>query len=123
MRRLQLASILVVALLVGAWTNGALYDVVPQYGRVAFGSISGTSAGTANTVITLSGRRRVIICTNSLNTEHVLTYDGSNWLFLPASSSVAVDLSASGLTFAHGKVIGIYYLSAPASGSIACTAH
>ncbi len=123
LRRFSIVAVLAAALFAAAWTSGALSDVVPQYGRLAAASVTGNSAGTANTIITTSGRRRLVMCTNSLNTETILTYDGANWLFLPASSGVAVDLSASGLTFAHSKVIGIYYLSAPGSGSIACTAH
>lgn len=100
-----------------------LYDATPQYGLVGHAGVTGTTAGGANAIVTLTGRRRIIVCTNSLNTETVLTYDSASWLYLPASTSAAVDLSASGLTFADGKVIGIYYLSDPSSGSIACTAH
>lgn len=112
------------ALLLGAWTSGALDTSTPQYGRLAAASVTHSSAATADTVLTLTGRRRIVVCTNSLNAETILTYNGANWLFLPASTGVAVDLSASGLTFADAKVIGIYYVTgAPATGSIGCTAH
>jgi hypothetical protein len=117
------AGLFLVALSIVGWTAGALDTSTPQSGRLAFGSVTGTTAGTANAILTLSGRRRIIICTNSLNTETMLTYNGANWLPLPAGVGVAVDLSASGLTFADGKVVGVYYQAAPASGAIGCAAH
>src|SRR5688572_17058298 len=104
-------------------TTPPFYDATPQYTLLGHASVTGTTAGTANTILTLSGRRRIVVCTNSLNTETVLTYNGANWIFLPVATSTAVDLSASGLTFGDGKVIGIYYVTDPSSGSIACTAH
>jgi hypothetical protein len=117
------AAFVVVACLLGAWSAGALDTSVPQSGRLAFGSVTGTTAGTANTILTLTGRRRIVICTNSLNTETMLTYNGANWLPLPAGVGVAVDLSASGLTFADAKVVGVYYQTVPTSGAIGCAAH
>ena len=116
------ALALVAAGLLMAAATSPLYDATPQSGRLAFGSVTGTTAGTANTILTLTGRRRIVICTNSLNTETMLTYNGANWLPLPAGVGVAVDLSASGLTLADGKIVGIYYQSAPGSGAVGCTA-
>jgi hypothetical protein len=118
-----IAGLFALALVLGAWTPGSLDTTTPQYGRLAAASVTGTTAGTANTIITLSGRRRIVACTNSLDTETILTYNAANWLFLPAGSSVVMDLSASGLTFADAKVVGVYYLTVPTTGSIACTAH
>ena len=115
------AVVLLAGILMAA--TSPLYDATPQYGIVGHAGVTGTTAGGANTIMTLTGRRRIVVCTNSLNTETVLTYDGANWVFLPASGSVAVDLSAAGLTFGDGKVIGVYYVTDPSSGSIACTAH
>lgn len=117
------AAILAVAIVFGAWTAGALDTSTPQYGRVAAASITATGP-TGATVLTLSGRRRLVVCTNDLNQDTVLTYNGANWIYLPSSTGVAVDLSASGLTLAADKIVGIYNLgSVPTDGSIGCTAH
>ena len=124
MRAGGIVAAIAAAVIMGAWSQGALDISTPQYGRLAAASVTASSAGTANTVITLSGRRRIVVCTNSLNAETILTYNGSNWIFVPSSTSVAIDLSASGLTLSDSKVVGVYYVTgAPASGSIACTAH
>lgn len=118
-----IAGLIALAFVLGAWTPGSLDTTSPQYARLAAASVTASTAGTANTILTLTGRRRLVVCTGSLDTETILTYNGANWLFLPAGASVAVDLSASGLTFADSKVIGVYYLVAPTTGSISCAAH
>lgn len=118
-----LVAIIACAVIGSAWSPGAFDTSTPQYGRLAAASVTHSSAGTADAIVTLTGRRRIIVCTNNLNQDTVITYNGSNWVFLPAATSIAVDLSASGLTFADGKIIGIYYLVQPTTGSVGCTAH
>lgn len=99
------------------------YATTPQTARVAFGSVTASTAGTANTVLTVSGGRRILVCTNSLNQETELTWAGSDFLYLPASSSVAVDLGTNGLQAANGVVVGVYHLGvAPTSGKLGCSA-
>lgn len=124
-RALQIVSVATLAVLLGAWSQSAIYDFTPQMGSVvAFGSVTGTSTGTANTLLTLSGKRRVVTCSSNLNADMVLTYNAANWLYLPAGQSVSVDLGASGLNFADAKVIGVFRNSGAAtSGNIACSAH
>lgn len=124
MRRLSIALVVVLAALAGAWSPGQLDTATPLHGRLAFGSVTGTSAGTANTIITTTGRRRVVICTNNLNADMVLTYNGADWAFLPSAVGIAIDLGASGLTLADNKAIGVYRSSGAATaGSVGCTAH
>lgn len=100
-----------------AWTSGALDTASPQIGAIAYSDVDGTNIATSDTVITLSGRRRIVIITNSLNAAVMLVYNGADLMRVPAATGVAIDLSASGLTFADSKTIKVYHLGSAPTGS------
>lgn len=100
----------------------ALTEISPQYNRLAFGSVTGTNAGTANAIITLNADRSILQVVNSLNSDTSLTYGGVEYWRLEAGDSFIIDLRPSALKLLATKVIGIFYNVVPTSGSIRVTA-
>lgn len=122
MRRYSLILALLAAL--GAFAAAdPLYNATPQTGSIAYSAVDGTNLATSDTVITLTGRRRILLVTNSLNAAVMLTFNGADFISLPAATGIAIDLSASGLTLA-ASAIKVYHLgTAPTvSGFLSITA-
>lgn len=95
------------------------YEISPVPGSLAFGSVTGTTPGTANTIVTTTSDHKIVLVLNSLNADVMLTYNGSDWVPLPAGTPFSVDMSPNERCLRAGKIIGIYYLaSAPTSGRI-----
>jgi hypothetical protein len=101
------------------------YETLPDTSRTAFGSVTGTNAGTANTLLALTNDRRILVLVNSLNQDIVITYtphggavkDG--YLYLESNDNLVIDFETSGLRAKSGGVFKAYYSgSAPTSGSI-----
>ncbi len=102
----------------------AATKIYPQYGRLAFGGVTGSSAGTANAVATLTRDRYIVYVVNSLNQEVSITYDGVEIArFETTDRAMVIDLRTSGLKMESGKIIGVYHQGvAPTGGSIRVTA-
>lgn len=99
------------------------YRIVPQYAELAFGSVTATTAGTATTISTLTRDRRAIVIVSNLNTEVMVTFGGADFVHIPASGTVALDLGSNALSFAKDVILGVYHRGvAPASGRIGITA-
>lgn len=100
----------------------SLTEISPQYGRLGFAAVTGTNAGTANTIITLNADRSILQILNSLNTDVSITYNGVEYWRLEANDSFIVDLRSNGLKLGSGKIIGIFYNTVPTAGTIRVTA-
>lgn len=124
MTRAQWLLAALVLAFVGMGAAGPLnYSAAPQTGRLAAASVTHTTAGTADTVKTFTGGRRILLCTNSLDKETELTWAGADFIYLPAGTPFSIDLGASSLAAANNVTIGIYHLGVqPTTGSIACSA-
>lgn len=101
-------------------------NVVFQYARTAAASITAgnSSAGTALTIMTLSGATKIVAILNSLNQDVSLTYNGTEVSrFESGDGGLSFDLDTNGLQWASGAVIGIFHNgTAPSTGSIRITA-
>ncbi|MDE2255577.1 MAG: hypothetical protein KGL42_15110 [Betaproteobacteria bacterium] len=98
-----------------------------QTGRLAFGSVTPTTAATAATLLTITGDKSLLVILNSLDTDCSLTYNGSGtaveFIRLEAGESTVLDLNQAGKFMRSAKVIGAYNNgSAPTAGSIRVTA-
>lgn len=93
-----------------------------QYGLLAFGSVTGTSLGAANTVLTSDRKRRSIQISNSLNGDAVIAIAGANFLLVRSGSDARIDLNAMGLCLDASVVVAVYCPGgAPASGNLGIT--
>lgn len=99
----------------------SLTEIAPQYATLGFAAITGTSAGTANTIITLNADRSILQVLNSLNTDVSLTYNGVEYWRLEANDSFIVDFRSNGLKVVSGRIIGIFYNTVPTAGTIRVT--
>ncbi len=99
------------------------YSATPQFGLVAYTAVTHTTAATADTIITITSPKRVVVVTNSLDKEVYLTWAGVKSFYLPALTSIALDFGTNSLQAANGIVIGVYHLGvAPTVGNIAVSA-
>lgn len=88
-------------------------------GRLAFGSVGAGYAA----LLTTPQNVRMLIITNSLNTECVVSFNGgtTDHLYLPANQGVSLDFGSNWLN--HNGTISVKHNgSAPASGAIAAFA-
>lgn len=93
--------------------------VTHQSVRLAFGSVTATTAGGANTLLTLTRCATILSVYNSLNQDVWITKNGVNWVPLPAGQSFCEDLHANANRHIVGDVFGVYRAaSAPTSGMI-----
>ncbi len=122
-------AILIALLFVGAGNSLApanaatFYSATPQFGLVAYTVVTHTTAATADTIITITGNRRIVVVTNSLDKEVYLTWAGVKSFYLPAATSMSLDFGTNSLQAAAGIVIGVYHLGvAPTVGNIAVSA-
>lgn len=91
----------------------------PQLGTLAYGSISGTNAGTANTVATLEASSRMLAIKNDTDVSLGFTYNGETFIYLPAGQGMVVDAAANNLSFNGARVVGVHRDgTAPASGRV-----
>jgi hypothetical protein len=91
--------------------------VVPERGHLAFGAITGNSAGTANTVLTLAKDATVIAVENWSDKPLMLTRAGVDWKIIPADQFRVFDLKANHVARAAATVLGVYQLDgAPTRG-------
>ena len=96
---------------------------LPQFGEVAFGTVTHTTAATADTILTLTGPRRILLVTNSLDKEVYLTWAGVKKFYLPALGAISIDFGTNSLQANDAVVIGVYHLGvAPTVGRIAISA-
>ena len=83
-------------------------------GSLAFGSVTNAYQAISGTI---AGRGIILVVTNSLNTEGLLSLDGTNdFCYLPAGQGVVLDLSANDGEFSGA--IYYKYVAAPGSGRI-----
>jgi len=103
---------------------GPFFDVTQQYGELAYTAVTHSSAGTADTVITLSTDKRLVTIVSNLNVEVMVTKNGANFAHIPATSAVSFDLGTNNFCYAKGTVFGVYHRgTAPTtSGRIGITA-
>lgn len=87
-------------------------------GRLAFGAVG---AG-YSTLLAATGSVGILIISNSLNTETVISLDNgtTDFLFLQAGASLTVDFSANDMCFS-GTIRVKHNGAAPASGNIAAS--
>lgn len=98
---------------------GPTKEFSPQAAQLAYGSISGTNAATANTLLTLSRYARLLIIKNDTDVTMGVTYNASTIWYLTAGASLVIDGAISGLSFNGGRVIGVHRDgSAPNSGRV-----
>lgn len=123
-KRYALLALLFVSGCIGQATAATYFaTATPQFGELAYTSVTHTTAATADTVITISGPRRVLIVTNSLDKEVYLTWAATKKFYLPASTSMTIDLGTNTLQANDAVVIGVYHLGvAPTVGRIAASA-
>lgn len=95
-------------------------QTAPDGGFLAFGSISGTTASTANAVVTTTAERSVLDITNSTDVDIKLVVGGVDTnLILKAGASRLFDLQSALRRIDGGTVIGVYRRSTgPASGEV-----
>ena len=93
--------------------------ITVQTANIAAASVTASAVGSANAIATLSAEKVLCIVTNSLNQPVWLSYNAANWVWLPASTGFAIDLSAANRRMLSGKVIGIYHDgAAPTTGKL-----
>jgi len=91
----------------------------PQISALAFGSVTGTTPATANTVLTATRERVILVVENTTDADLVLTVDGDDLFVIRTASAKVIDLGCNGLKINLGEVIGVYRRSgAPTSGEI-----
>jgi len=101
----------------------SLVSIDPQFASLAFGAVTGTSAGTANTILTLNADRSILQVINNLDANVGITYKGVQKWELPSYSSFVLDFATNGLKMDSAAVIGVFYLvGAPTGGTINATA-
>jgi len=102
---------------------GPFYDITPQYGKVAYSTVSHSSAATADTIITTNAPKRQLTITSALDQDVIVTYNGADAWYVPANSILAVDLGGNNFQTKVSIAIGVYYVSvAPTAGNISVTA-
>lgn len=93
--------------------------VTHQFNSLAFGSITGTTAGTAIALLTLTKEARILSFENTTNLEVIVTRDGTDFWRLKASTgAISLDVSAAGGVYRAGEVFGVYAASTPGSGLV-----
>lgn len=104
-------------LVAAAGVNGA---VAPDVGALGFAAVTGTTAGTANTVTTTTKERRALWYDNAMDADVVLTVGGiTTNLIIKASRNGVLDLQSALVGIGAAQVIGVYRRSgAPTSGEI-----
>lgn len=91
---------------------------IPESSELAFGAITGTSAGTANAVLTLVNDAVNIGFENTTDVQLVVTLDGVQKKRVPAGSFRVFDLGTNGSRLAAGTVVGVFRAAgAPTSGT------
>lgn len=100
------------------------YNVVPEQSELVYSSVTATTAGTANAILTLGRDRRIILISNNLNTETMITLNGVNYLALPSNTSHSLDLGTNSMSFLKGSIVGVYHrgVAPTTSGRISVTA-
>ena len=92
---------------------------VPQSSTILASAITGSTAGTANTVITLSGDKTFIYIKNTLNKRVNLTIGALHWLALDNNESGAIDLGSNAKKILSGQAIKVFYETVtPDKGSL-----
>jgi len=88
-------------------------------GTIQFGGISGTYATIQSSV---QGRGVIVVIVNSLNTSTIVSLDGgtTDFIELPAATSLSLDLGANGAEFSGTISVKQGAAGAPASGFISC---
>lgn len=95
------------------------YNVIVNYGAVVAASLTAAvSAETRVNVWTANHLVRELLISNSLDAAMVLTYNGQDWIFLPAGTGGAMD--GIQVTIPYNTVIGAYAFSGtPTAGVLA----
>lgn len=89
--------------------TGIAAATAPDSGALAFGAITGTTAATANTVVTTTTERGLLECMNTTNSDLVLTVAGvTSNLILRAGTAKIYDLQQSLRRIDGGVVVGVY---------------
>lgn len=81
----------------------------PDSGVLAFGAVTGTSAATANTVVTATDNRGLLEVINASDADVVLTCNGvSTNLIVKAGTARMYDLQSALRRIDAGSAIGVY---------------
>lgn len=99
------------------------YKVVPLSGGLNFGSVTGTTVGTANAIITPLTPYRILLVSNTLNQPICLTFGGIAGPEILTAATVAIDMGASDIHTEANQIIGVFATgTGPSSGRIAVCA-
>lgn len=94
--------------------------ILPQFNAVPAASITGSTPGTAVTLLTATADRNMFTLKNTLNRAVRLTLNGTTWLELDNNMGASFDFASNGKKLAVGDVVGAYYVSVqPQLGSLA----
>lgn len=95
----------------------AYHRVTPERGTLAFGAISGTTTGTANTLKTLVKDCVKLDLHNATDVALVVVLNGVDIKYMPAGFYMTEDLATNGASYAAADVFKVYRFSgAPTVG-------
>jgi hypothetical protein len=98
------------------------YGAAPQYGKLAAASVTGTSVGTCNALVTLSADRVLVQVFNSLNQTVDIAYNGAQVWELEAGESFVLDLRIANFGLKSGKTLCVWAPgTAPTTGTLRAT--
>lgn len=96
------------------------YKIVPLSGGLNFGSVTATTAATANTILSPLNPYRILIISNTLNQPICLTFGGVAGPEILTSATLTLDFGASDVHSDAGQTIGVFATgTGPSSGRIA----
>lgn len=90
------------------------YRVTRERGVLAAASVTGTTAGTANTVVTTTKDTVLVSLESTLDAPTVITHLGADFKILPAGNVRIFDVKADGVAFGPGAW-GVRLLGASAT--------
>ncbi len=106
------ASALFFAVFAGATT---IFNVSPERGELLYSGVTGTTGGSANTVLTLTKQATCVGVENTTNVEVMVTRSATDFKRVPALSYRVIDFGANGTAFGSGVVFKAYVTGATGS--------
>ena len=96
-----------------------LEQITPQFASLVSTSITASTPGTANTLVTASGDKTLAMIRNSTNRPLGVTVGTTKWIELVSNQVAVFDLATNGKKIENLTTIGTYYLtSLPTNGEI-----
>ncbi len=93
--------------------------LVTQTGRLAFGAIVGTTAGTATLLATANSTKRSILLQNSCDNPVTVTRNGVDFMQFEEKWTQLLEPEVWGKQISSGDVFGVYFpAAAPTVGSV-----